>query len=117
MAKELTRQRMECGYVSPLWVSWNAKRRHVILLANSENSTVQGAVATWWTRKSLPTKRQVATAPCNKKIEILVSRALTGWNDDLKRPRLEPRALCVQVRRLHPRSRPSRSDVPSCAPV
>src|SRR5262245_15686829 len=64
MAKELTRQRMECGYVSPLWVSWNAKRRHVILLANSENGTVQGAVATWWTRRSLPTRRQVATAPC-----------------------------------------------------
>src|SRR5262245_3019079 len=35
-----------------------------IPLANSENGTVQGAVATWWTRKSLPTKRQVATAPC-----------------------------------------------------
>src|SRR5262245_47446463 len=39
-------------------------RRALILLANSENGTVQGAVATWWTRKSLPTKRQVATAPC-----------------------------------------------------
>src|SRR5262245_19666586 len=35
-----------------------------IPLANSENGTVQGAVATWWTRKSLPTRRQVATAPC-----------------------------------------------------
>jgi hypothetical protein len=35
-----------------------------IPLANSENGTVQGAVATWWTLMSLPTKRQVATAPC-----------------------------------------------------
>src|SRR5215510_7437670 len=35
-----------------------------ILLANSENGTVQGAVATWRPRKSLPTRRQVATAPC-----------------------------------------------------
>src|SRR6266511_6094487 len=39
-------------------------RRVLISLANSENGTVQGAVATWWTRKSLPTKHQVATAPC-----------------------------------------------------
>src|SRR6266498_2068877 len=39
-------------------------RRVLIPLANSENGTVQGAVATWWTRKSLPTKHQVATAPC-----------------------------------------------------
>jgi len=35
-----------------------------IPLANSENGTVQGAVATWWTRKSLLTRGQVATAPC-----------------------------------------------------
>ena len=35
-----------------------------ILLANSENGTVQGAVATWRPRKSPPTRRQVATAPC-----------------------------------------------------
>ena len=39
-------------------------RRALIPLANSENGTVQGAVATWWNRKSLPTKHQVATAPC-----------------------------------------------------
>ena len=39
-------------------------REFGILLANSERGTVQGAVATWWTRKSLPTRRQVATAPC-----------------------------------------------------
>src|SRR5262245_23950970 len=39
-------------------------RRVLIPLANSENGTVQGAVATWWTRKSFPTRRQVATAPC-----------------------------------------------------
>ena len=32
MAKELTRQRMECGDLSPLWLSWNAKRRQVAAL-------------------------------------------------------------------------------------
>jgi len=39
-------------------------RYRAIPLANSENGTVQGAVATWRHRKSLPTRRQVATAPC-----------------------------------------------------
>src|SRR5215510_16371433 len=42
----------------------NTKRRVLIPLANSENVTVQGAVATWRPRKSLRTRRQVATAPC-----------------------------------------------------
>jgi beta-lactamase class A len=32
MAKELTRQRMECGDSSPLWLSWNVKRRRVAAL-------------------------------------------------------------------------------------
>jgi hypothetical protein len=32
MAKELTRKRMECGDLSPLWLSWNAKRRQVAAL-------------------------------------------------------------------------------------
>src|SRR6266508_3778127 len=39
-------------------------RRDLIPLANSENGTVQGAVATWWTGKSFPTKLQIPTAPC-----------------------------------------------------
>src|SRR5262245_10141116 len=56
-------ERMECGVLAALRFN-KAKRRGLILPANSENGTVQGAVATWWTRKSLPTRRQVATAPC-----------------------------------------------------
>jgi len=55
------RERLES---SPLCVVWDLKRRGLIPLANSENGTVQGAVATWWTRKSAPTRRQVAIAPC-----------------------------------------------------
>src|SRR5262245_19104115 len=42
----------------------NTKRRVLIPRANSENGTVQGAVATWRPRKSLRARRQVATAPC-----------------------------------------------------
>jgi hypothetical protein len=44
------------------------ERIFAIPLANSENGTVQGAVATWRPRKSLPTKRQIATATCTEPI-------------------------------------------------
>src|SRR6266511_911271 len=56
-------------------------RRALIPLANSKNGTVQGAVATWCTRKSLPTKHQVATAPCTVPI----------------RQRYQPSPLCFLI--------------------
>src|SRR5215475_11736834 len=66
------------------------------MTTNSENGTVQGAVATWCTRKSLPTRRQVATAPCTVPIRqryhqsrvffvlfVLVLRFLWSQSPDL----------------------------------